>query len=106
MNWASDQHSTVLETQPPLQRVGQKPFDVFEFDLPGVLTRRILERLHSMPSGVLSEAALLDLAAVQRRDGLSHGVYQLLIEDEVVYVWNAPHVAARLRQHHRKLTGR
>jgi len=61
-------------------------FDLFEFDLTGLVTRQVQERLSSMPSSNLTQRALLHLAEQQRGSKPSHGIYQLLIKDQVVYV--------------------
>jgi hypothetical protein len=81
-------------------------FEPFEFDLPGTVTRLLKVRLQSMPSSTLADQSLHDLAQFQERHKARQGVYQLLLKDEVVYVWKATDVRERLEQHYWKLRGR
>ena len=81
-------------------------FNVFEFDLPGTVTNQLEKRLRAMPSSTLTAHALQELAQFQEQHKLSQGVYQLLLNDEVVFVWKATDVRRRLEQHFWKLRGR
>ena len=81
-------------------------FDLFDFDLPGAVTEQLERRLQSMSSSTVTEQALQDLARFQEQHKINQGVYQLLLEDEVVYVGKAADVVERLRQHFEKLRGR
>jgi len=88
------------------QREQQPILNLFEFNLPAVRTRQLWERFDAMRGGLLSEEALLKLARLQPERALQHGAYQLLLQNDVVYVWVASDVINRLRRHHRKLKGR
>jgi hypothetical protein len=81
-------------------------FDIFDFDLPGAVTEQLEQRLQSMRSSTLTEQALRDLARFQEEHKLRHGVYQLLLKDEIVYVGKATDARERLEQHYWKLKGR
>ena len=54
-------------------------FKEFEFDLPSALLRDLIHLLDEMPSGVLSIANTQQIPEVQ-------GVYQLLCDDDLVYI--------------------
>ena len=81
-------------------------FDLFDFDLPGAVTEQLEKRLQSMQSSRLTEQALQELAQFQEQHKLWQGVYQLLLNDEIVYVGKATDVRERLEQHYWKLRGR
>lgn len=81
-------------------------FDLFDFDLPGAVTEQLERRLRGMPSTPLQDGALEELGRLQERAQLKQGVYQILLEEEVVYIGKAFDVHERMSQHYRKVRGR
>ncbi len=81
-------------------------FELFDFDLPGAVTEQLEKRLQSMPASALTEQSLKDLGHFQEQNKLWQGVYQMLLETDVVYVGKAADVRERLEQHFWKLSGR
>ncbi len=81
-------------------------FDLFDFDLPGAVTEQLEMRLQAMAASPLTEEALQDLGRFQVQHKLHQGVYQILLDAEIVYVGKATDVRERLQQHYWKLRGR
>jgi len=81
-------------------------FDLFDFDLPGAVTEQLEKRLQAMAASPLTEEALQDLGRFQAQHKLRQGVYQILLDTEIVYVGKATDVRERLEQHYWKLRGR
>lgn len=77
----------------------------YTFDFLTTVSNQLVERLDSLP--VTPLATHLDrLEQYQRETGFVQGVYVLHERDAPKYLGKADNVCHRLRQHHRKLSGR
>lgn len=79
-----------------------KAYVEFEFDLPGALLARLIKVLDELETAPLNNANLLEVPEEQ-------GVYQLLLDDRVVYVGKTDAEAGlhkRLARHARKIMHR
>lgn len=79
-----------------------KGYVEFEFDLPGALLARLVQILDELDIAPLNNASLLDIPEEQ-------GVYQLLLDDRVVYIGKTDAEAGlhkRLSRHARKIVHR
>jgi hypothetical protein len=79
-----------------------KAYTEFEFDLPGALLARLIKVLDELGTAPLNNASLLEVPEQQ-------GVYQLLLDDRVVYVGKTDAEAGlhkRLARHARKIMHR
>jgi hypothetical protein len=77
-------------------------FEKLEFDLPSALIAALVDLLDRMPSGPLTSTSVEAI-------GNDQGVYQLFLDDQLVYVGKTDAEAglqARLKRHAKKILGR